>query len=70
MCVIPSPAGSVGLREGGIVGAFAILGVAGTPATVAALLYRAALIAGALLAWGLSAAFAKSPDAVMEAASA
>ena len=68
MCVIPSPAGSVGLREGGIVGAFAVLGVAGTPATIAALLYRAALIAGALLAWGLSAAIAKSPDAVMEAA--
>ena len=70
MCVIPSPAGTVGLREGGIVGAFAILGIASTPATVASLLFRAALIAGALLAWGLSAMFAKSPDAVMEAASA
>ena len=68
MCIIPSPAGTVGLREGGIVGAFAILGVASGPAMVASLLYRAALIAGALLAWGLSAIVAKSPDAVMEAA--
>jgi|GEM_PF-6986235 len=47
MCAIPSPAGSVGLRESGIVGVLALLGVATAPATIGALLFRAAIIAGA-----------------------
>ena len=64
MCTIPSPAGTVGLREGGIVGAFAILGAASTPATVAALFFRAALIVGSLIGWGLSLLFTRSAEEV------
>ena len=45
-CAIPSPAGSVGLREGGMVGVLAGFGVAVAPATIGALLFRAAMIAG------------------------
>ena len=52
-CAIPSPAGSVGLREGGMVGVLTLLGTAAAPATIAALLYRAAIVAGAGL--GLAA---------------
>jgi uncharacterized protein (TIRG00374 family) len=44
---IPSPAGNVGLREGGIVGVLAGLGVAVAPATIGALLFRAVMMVGA-----------------------
>lgn len=44
---IPSPAGNVGLREGGMVGVLVGLGTAVAPATIGALLFRAAMIFGA-----------------------
>ncbi len=44
---VPSPAGNVGLREGGMVGVLAGLGVAVAPAAIGALLFRAVVIAGA-----------------------
>lgn len=44
---IPSPAGNVGLREGGMVGTLAGFAVAAVPATIAALLFRAVMIIGA-----------------------
>jgi len=44
---IPSPAGNVGLREGGMVGVLAGLGVAVAPAIIGALLFRAVMIVGA-----------------------
>ena len=53
-CAIPSPAGTVGLREGGMVGVLAGLGTAVAPATIGALLFRAAMIIGAGLGLGLS----------------
>ena len=53
-CAIPSPAGTVGLREGGMVGVMAGFGVAVAPATIGALLFRAAMIIGAGLGLLLS----------------
>ncbi|MGJ8560815.1 MAG: lysylphosphatidylglycerol synthase transmembrane domain-containing protein [Litorimonas sp.] len=52
---IPSPAGNIGLREGGMVGVLAGLGVAVAPATISALLFRAAMILGAGLGLVLAA---------------
>ena len=51
---VPSPTGNVGLREGGIVGILSGFSVAAAPATIAALLFRAAIIVGAGLGLGLS----------------
>ena len=53
-CAIPSPAGTVGLREGGMVGVMAGFGVAVAPATIGALLFRAAMIIGAGVGLGLA----------------
>ena len=53
-CAIPSPAGTVGLREGGMVGVLAGLGAAVAPATIGALLFRAVMIVGAGLGLALS----------------
>ena len=62
-CAIPSPAGTVGLREGGMISILAGFGAAVAPATIGALLFRAAMILGAGLGLGLSmaavSAFAK-----------
>ena len=62
---IPSPAGSVGLREGGIVGILAGLGAAAAPATIGALLFRAVVAVGAGLGYLATLPFAKDvPDTV------
>ena len=50
---VPSPAGSVGLREGGIVGVLASLGAGVAPATIGALLFRATVALGAALGFAL-----------------
>ena len=55
-CAIPSPAGTVGLREGGMIGILAGFGAAVAPATIGALLFRAAMIVGAGLGLVLSVA--------------
>ena len=51
---VPSPTGSVGLREGGMVGVLAGLGHAAAPAAIAAILFRAAVIAGSGLGYLLT----------------
>lgn len=53
---VPSPTGNVGLREGGMVGILAALGVAVAPATIGALIFRAVMIAGAGVGLVLSSA--------------
>ncbi|WP_298915367.1 lysylphosphatidylglycerol synthase transmembrane domain-containing protein [uncultured Algimonas sp.] len=55
---VPSPTGNVGLREGGMVGVLAGLGIAVAPAAIGALLFRACMVAGAglgLLVTGMAA---------------
>ena len=63
---VPSPAGSVGLREGGIVGVLAALGSPAAPATLAALFFRAVLAVGAGTGFALTALLeavtGQSPD--------
>lgn len=51
---IPSPAGNVGLREGGMIGVLASLGTPVALATIGALLFRAVMIVGAGLGLLLS----------------
>ena len=62
LSAIPSPAGSVGLREGGIVGVLSGLGAATTPATIGALLFRAVVAVGAGAGYLLTLPFAKDVD--------
>ncbi|MEM7729015.1 MAG: lysylphosphatidylglycerol synthase transmembrane domain-containing protein [Pseudomonadota bacterium] len=58
---VPSPTGNVGLREGGMVGVLAALGVPVAPATIGALLFRAVMVAGA----GLGLAVSSLADRVL-----
>ena len=51
---IPSPAGNVGLREGGMIGVLAGFGVAVAPAAIGALLFRGVMIIGSGLGLLLS----------------
>ena len=62
LSAIPSPAGSVGLREGGIVGVLSGLGAAATPATIGALLFRAVVAVGAGAGYLLTLPSAKSSE--------
>ncbi len=69
MLGVDCDAGTVGLREVGMIGILAGFGVAVAPATIGALLLRAAMIVGAGLGLGLSSpavsTFAKPlPEAV------
>ena len=57
---IPSPAGNVGLREGGIVGILSGFGASVAPATIGAILFRAAVALGAGLGFVLSWAWLKA----------
>ena len=63
LSAIPSPAGSVGLREGGIVGVLSGLGASATPATIGALLFRAVVAVGAGAGYLITLPFGKDPEA-------